>query len=82
MSARHGIQVCGAEGPERTEAEAQLTGEQSWGLAEAARRPFWAGLQERAEGPASPTRYWSPRHPGHRPPTAHALELLLRDQPP
>lgn len=62
--------------PGGMEAEAQLTGERSRGLAEAARRPFWAGLQEGAEGPASPTRYQSPWHPGYRAPTAHVLELL------
>lgn len=68
--------------PGGTEAEAQLTGEQSWGLAEAARRPFWAGLQEWQRALPVPPAAGTPGVQGHRAPTAHAVELLLGDWPP
>ena len=64
--------------PGGTEAEAQLTGEQSRGLAEAARRPFCARLQEWQRAlPVPPAGVQR-----HRAPTAHAVELLLGDWPP
>lgn len=67
--------------PGGTEAEAQLTGEQSRGLAEAARRPFWAELQEWQRALPVPPAAGTSGVRGHRAPTAHAVELLLRDWP-
>lgn len=55
--------------------------EQSRGLAEAARRPFWAELQEWQRALPVPPAAGTSGVRGHRAPTAHAVELLLRDWP-